>query len=350
MRHQQEQFAFSVSSISFRGSVPTLLCEIEMIVTARHLRALWPFALWPCVVLSICLGGLRAQLNQEVSAGPTIRRDASLVLVNASVTDPLGQPITDLDQRNFRVFDDNAEQEIVRFSSEDVPTSIGIILDASGSMSDKFGESRLALVQFLQTANPRDEFFLEEFADKAHLDGGFTENIDDIQNRLMFLTPRGRTALFDAVYVGLNEMKEAQNKRKALLIISDGGDNHSQHNKREVVKFLKESDVQLYSIGIYEAGDGCFTPEECTGPSLLRELSKTTGGQTFRVSRVSDLFDIATKLSILLRSQYLIAYQPSKPTREAKWHKIKVSLRPPKGLPPLTVHARSGYFGVPTPD
>lgn len=288
--------------------------------------------------------------KQQASGGPAIRRDARLVLVNASVTDPSGRPITNLDESNFKVFDDNTEQEIVRFSSDDVPASVGILLDTSGSMDDKFLESREALSQFLQTANPHDQFFLEEFSDRARLDGQFTESLDDIENRMMMLVPRGKTALFDAIYLGLNEMKEAENKRKALLIISDGGDNHSEHKKRDVIKFLRESDVQLYSIGIYEPRDTCFTPEECSGPSLLRDLSKTTGGQAFRVSNISDLSDIATKLSVLLRSQYMIAYEPSSRFRDAKWHKIKVSLKPPQGSPPLTVRARSGYFGVPMTD
>lgn len=335
-----------------------------MIAPASHFRALRSVVSGLSLFLAFAVLDLRTSrpeavphraypspaLKQELSSASAIRRDASLVLVNASVTDPFGRPITSLDESNFRVFDDNAEQEIVRFSSDDVPASIGLILDTSGSMEDKFGKSREALAQFLRTANPQDEFFLAEFSDRARLDGQFTQNVDDIESRMISLAPRGKTALFDALYLGLNEMKQAVNKRKALLIISDGGDNHSWHGKREVVRDLKESDVQLYAIGIYGLGDGCGTPEECSGPSLLKNLSKTTGGQAFRVSRIGDLFDIATKLSMLLRSQYLIAYAPNKSSRDAKWHKIKVSLRPPKGLPPLTVHARTGYFAAPIPD
>jgi Ca-activated chloride channel homolog len=335
-----------------------------MIFAAPNLRTWWALVLRMSLVLAFCLGILKAvhsgdaprdarlsaDSRQEPSGGPAIRRDASLVLVNASVTDPFGRPITNLGEGNFRVFDDNKEQEIVKFSSDDVPASVGVILDTSGSMEDKFSESRDALVQFLRTANPQDEFFLAEFSDRARLDGQFTQNIDDIENRLISLVPRGRTALFDALYLGLNEMKQAENKKMALLIISDGGDNHSWHNKREVVRDLKESDVQLYAIGIYEQGDRCATPEECSGPSLLKDLSKTTGGQAFRVSRASDLLDIATKLSVSLRSQYLIAYAPNRPSRDANWHKIKVSLRLPKGVPPLTVRARTGYFATATPD
>lgn len=330
-----------------------------MILAAFPFRAFRSAAPWLCCLLVLgaaSSGGVTrgpqasTASKQELAGGAAIRRDASLVLVNASVTDPFGRPITNLDESNFRVFDDNAEQEIVRFSSNDVPASIGLILDTSGSMEDKFAESRDALIQFLQTANPQDEFFLAEFSDKVRLDGQFTQNVDEIESRMMSLVPGGKTALFDALFLGMNEMKQAINKRKALLIISDGGDNHSWHRKQEVVRNLKESDVQLYAIGIYEPGGNCGTPEECSGPSLLKDLSRTSGGQAFRVSRLSDLIDIATKLSILLRSQYLIAYAPSKPSRDAKWHKIKVSLKPPKGLPPLTVHARSGYFAAATPD
>ena len=268
------------------------------------------------------------------------------MLVNASVTDPSGRPITDLDRSNFRLFEDNAEQEIVQFSTDDMPASVGIVLDTSGSMDDKFDESRLALSRFLQTANPQDEFFLTDFSDKATLEGPFTQDIGDIQNHLAFISPHGRTALFDALYVSLTEMREAKNKRRALLIISDGGDNHSKHSKRDVVKTLKEADVQIYAIGIYETGFICPTPEECSGPALLKELSKTSGGETFRVAGISDLSAVAAKLSILLRSQYLLAYSPRKTSLNSKWHKIRVDLRPPEGSPPLTVHARSGFFGT----
>ena len=156
--------------------------------------------------------------------------------------------------RNFRVFEDGVEQEIVRFSGEDVPISIGVIFDMSGSMADKIEKSRLAAVQFFRTANPQDEFFLVNFNDRAQLASPFTASVEELQNRLMFTTAHGQTALLDGIYLGLSQMKGAHNTKKALLIISDGGDNHSRYTEMDIRKYLHEADVQIYAIGIYDAG------------------------------------------------------------------------------------------------
>jgi Ca-activated chloride channel family protein len=266
-----------------------------------------------------------------------------LTLVGASVTDPLGRIVTGLEQQDFRVYEDGVEQEIVRFMSEDVPVSIGVIFDMSGSMADKIDKSRQAAVQFFRTANPQDEFFLVDFNDRAQLISPFTESVDDLQNRLMYVGARGLTALYDGVYLGLSQMRSAHNTKKALLIISDGGDNHSRYTETEIRRFVREADVQIYAIGLFEA-DGGPTPEERGGPSLLADLTTMTGGRTFVVSNLKELPDIASKISMELRNQYVLGYRPAKRTHDGKWRKIKVKLRPPKGLPPLNVSAKSGYF------
>lgn len=273
-----------------------------------------------------------------------IRKDVNLVLVNATVTDPYGRLVTGLDQENFRVFEDGKEQEIMRFAEEDVPISIGMIFDVSGSMSDKIAKSRMAAVQFFKTANPADEFFLVDFADRAELATMFTSSIEELQNRLLFSAPKGMTALLDAVYLGMSEMKGARNARKALLIISDGGDNHSRYDYSDVKRFLRETDVQIYAIGIIDP-DACDrTPEECAGPGFLQGLASMTGGRSFTVRNLDDLGDIATKISMELRNQYVLGYRPRNTTRDGKWRKIKVKIRPPRGLPPLTVYSRYGYY------
>jgi len=264
--------------------------------------------------------------------------------VNVTVTDPYGRLVTGLEQENFRIFEDNAEQEIVRFSGEDVPISIGVIFDMSGSMADKFEKSRLAAVQFFKTANPQDEFCLVNFNDRAQLASPFTASVEELQDRLLYTTAHGQTALFDGIYLGLSQMKGARNSKKALLIISDGGDNHSRYTEMDVRKYLKEADVQMYAIGIYDLGPDYATPEERSGPGLLSELTELTGGRTFRVAGLNDLPDIASKISMELRNQYVLGYRPSNHARDGKWRKIKVRLRPPHGLPPLEVFARSGYF------
>ena len=279
----------------------------------------------------------------KIEKGKPIRTETQITLVGASVTDPLGRLVTGLQQENFRVFEDGVEQEIVRFSSEDVPVSIGVIFDMSGSMSDKIDKSRQAAVQFFRTANPQDEFFLVNFNDRAQLISPFTASVDDLQDRLMYTGAHGLTALFDGVYLGLSQMHGAHNTKKALLILSDGGDNHSRYSETEVRKFVREADVQIYAIGLFEPGGGP-TEEEREGPGLLNDLTTMTGGRMFVVKSVSQLPDIATKISMELRNQYVLGYRPSQRAHDGKWRKIKVRLNPPKGLPPLTVSAKSGYF------
>jgi Ca-activated chloride channel homolog len=279
----------------------------------------------------------------KLKKGQPIRTETQITLVGASVTDPLGRLVTGLQQENFRLFEDGVEQEVVRFSSEDVPVSIGVIFDMSGSMADKIDKSREAAVQFFRTANPQDEFFLVNFNDRAQLISPFTASVDDLQDRLMYTGAHGLTALYDGVYLGLSQMRGAHNTKKALLILSDGGDNHSRYSETEVRKFVREADVQIYAIGLFDP-DGGPTQEEREGPGLLGDLTMMTGGRMFAVKNVGELPDIATKISMELRNQYVLGYRPSQRAHDGKWRKIKVRLNPPKGMPPLTVSAKSGYF------
>jgi len=274
----------------------------------------------------------------------TLRQNVNLVTVNATVTDPYGRLVTGLDQENFRVYEDGREQQVMRFEEDDLPISIGTVFDVSGSMSDKIAKSRMAAVQFFKTANPADEFFLVDFSDRAELAQPFTTSIEELQNKLLYTSPKGETALLDAVYLGMSEMRSARNTRKALLIISDGGDNHSRYDEDDVKRFLRESDVQIYSIAIVDPYRCDATPEECYGPQLLQGLANMTGGRSFVINDPNELGDVATKISMELRNQYVLGYKPSNTNSDGKWRKIKVKLRPPRGLPPLTVYARYGYF------
>ncbi len=287
----------------------------------------------------------KASADKPKRSDRTIRVDVDLVLVNVTVTDPFNRLVTGLEQENFRVFEDNVEQEIVHFSSEDVPISIGVIFDMSGSMSNKVDKARLAAVQFFKTANPQDEFFLVSFNDRAELISSFTTSVEELQNRMMYTAARGRTALLDAVYLGLSQMRGARNAKRALLIISDGGDNHSRFNEHDIKNFVKESDVQLYAVGIYDPlASRSRTSEELNGPTLLSEMTEMTGGRAFPVENLNDLPDTAAKIGMELRNQYVLGYKPSNHQRDAKWRKVKVKLRAPKGLPPLNVYAKTGYL------
>ena len=288
-------------------------------------------------------GPVPPENSQRIEKGKALKAETDLALINVTVTDPYGRLVTGLEQSNFRIFEDGVEQEVLRFSGEDVPISIGVIFDMSGSMSDKIERSRQAAVQFFHTANPKDEFLLINFNDRAQLTSPFTASVEDLQNRLMYASAKGQTALLDGIYLGLSEMKGAHNTKKALLVISDGGDNHSRYTETDIRKYAREADVQIYAIGLYDEGGGP-TVEERLGPSLLSELAEMTGGRAFAVTSMGDMPDIASKISMELRNQYVVGYRPSNRTHDGKWRKVKVKLRPPKGLPPLTVYARSGYY------
>ena len=277
--------------------------------------------------------------------GQTMHMDVDLALVNVTVTDPYNRLVTGLDTDNFRVFEDNVEQELMTFSAEDVPISIGVIFDFSGSMANKISKAREAAIQFFKTANPQDEFFLVSFNERAELTSSFTNSIEDLQSRMMMTVPKGRTALLDAIYLGLSQMRGARNAKRALLILSDGGDNHSRYSENDIKRLVKEADTQLYAVGIFDPlGYRNRTPEELNGPSLLSEVTEMTGGRVFAVEKLDELPDIATKIGMELRNQYVIGYRPSNKTHDARWRKVKVKLRAPKGLPPLSVYAKTGYY------
>lgn len=276
-----------------------------------------------------------------------LRVEVDLVLVPVTVTDPYNRLVTGLEKGHFKLFEDKAEQIITHFSSEDVPISLAVVFDVSGSMSNKLDRSRMAALQFFKTANPSDEFFLVEFNDQARAVTSFTSDIDEIQSKLMYTQARGRTAMLDAIYLALSMMKQAAYNKKALLIISDGGDNHSRYTVNNIKEFVKEADVQIYAIGIFDPGAvRSGTPEIAAGPGLLSELAEMTGGREFpvEVQNLNELPDIAAKISVELRNQYVLGYRSTNTARDGRWRRIKVKLNPPKGLPPLNVYAKTGYY------
>src|SRR6201993_2710324 len=271
-----------------------------------------------------------------------LKSTVELVLVPVTITDPMNRLVTGLDKDNFTVFEGKSQQEIRSFSSEDAPVSLGVIFDMSGSMSSKIERAREAVLEFFKTANPQDEFFMITFADKPEEIADFTQSVEDIQGKLVYTVPKGRTALLDAIYGGVSKMRKAKYQKKALLIISDGGDNHSRYTEGEIRSMVKEADILIYAIGIY---DHYFpTEEERLGPALLSDVTELTGGRAFTIDNPNDLADVSTKIGIELRNQYVLGYRPNNPIKDGKWRKIKVKLLPPKGLPPLRVYAKTGYY------
>jgi VWFA-related protein len=308
-----------------------------------------------CAV-GICFGSaLWGQANLDVRSKPgekaeprprsNIRVDSTLVLIPVTVTDPMNRFVTGLEKENFKLTEDKQPQEITQFSSEDAPLSVGVVFDCSGSMGHKLDKSRQAVAQFFKLANPEDEFFLVQFNDSANLIQPFTRNLEEIQNKLAFTQSKGRTALLDAVYMAVHEMKKGKNPRKALLLISDGGDNSSRYTETEIKNLVKEADVQIYAIGIYESGGArARTPEENSGPALLTEIAEQTGGRQYQVDDLNELPDVAAKIGVELRNQYILGYSPKNLTRDGKYRRVQVRLVQPHGMPLLRPFWKQGYY------
>lgn len=275
----------------------------------------------------------------ETRQQATIRVDTNLILVPVSVNDALNRPVTGLERENFRVFEDKVEQKIAQFAMDDDPVAVGLVFDTSGSMGSKLQRSRMAAVQFFKTANAEDEFFLVEFDNSPRLEVPLTMDAGRIENQLTFSQSKGSTALLDAIYLALHEMKRSKKNKKALLIISDGGDNHSRYSAREVRNLVRESDVLIYSIGVFGGGS---TPEESGGPGLLANISEQTGGRLFEANPV-ELPDIAQKIGVELRNRYVIGYSAQNQQHDGKYHRIQVVIVPPRGLRQLRAHWRTGY-------
>jgi Ca-activated chloride channel family protein len=261
------------------------------------------------------------------------------VLVPVSVNDPLSRPVSGLEKENFRLLEDKVEQTITHFAMDDEPIAAGLVFDTSGSMGNKLSRSRMAAAEFFKIANPEDEFFLVEFDDAPRLVVPLTSNTAEIQNRLAFSRSKGSTALLDAVYMALHEMKQSKKNKKALLIISDGGDNHSRYTVGEVKDIVVESDVLIYAIGVF---GGAATAEEVGGPGLLSHLAEQTGGRLL-FADPAELPNVAQKIGIELRNRYILGYSPKNQERDGKYRHIEVKLIAPRGLPKLRAHWRLGY-------
>lgn len=271
-----------------------------------------------------------------------IKTSVNLVLVPVSVTDARERFVTGLDKSNFQVIEGKKPQTIQHFSSEDVPLSIGIVLDVSGSMGDKMSRLREAVSQFCQASNPQDQFFMITFADEPRLVADFTSSSSDIEKELLFAQPKGRTSLLDAIDMGLAKLRGAKYGRKALLLISDGGDNHSRVGEKRVRALSKESDVMIYSIGVFDRY--VSTIEESLGPSLLSEIAEPTGGRAYTLSNPAQMPALARHIGVELRNQYVLTYRPDEQSPNGKWRKIKVNLMLPKKLSFVKAHAKSGYY------
>jgi Ca-activated chloride channel homolog len=288
--------------------------------------------------------GLHAVDARPAIVTKPFRVDVDLVLVPVTVEDAKGQPVTDLRKEDFAVYENNRQRTIRYFSAEDQPISVGLILDFSESMLNKIDTERTAISEFLKSANSEDEYFVIAVSSRPKVLADSTQSRSHIEAKLAIETPHGTTALLDAIYLALSKMRSSQYQRRALLIISDGGDNNSRYRLKHIKDLARESDVEIYAIGLFDTA--LFKPfEEFMGRRWLEEITGTTGGRTLTVGRLDKLPEIASAISWELRNQYLIAYSPDKRSQHSNKRQIKVKVIPSRD-PALQVHYKRSYLAT----
>jgi Ca-activated chloride channel family protein len=283
--------------------------------------------------------------DELVSTNPVIT-NTDLITLTVTVTDTYGRFVSGLGKSAFTVLDEKKPQEITFFSDDDAPVSVGVIFDVSGSMSgDKVSRAREALSKFIQTSHNMDEYFLIAFNSRAQLLLDKTRDGNAVLDKLTFVQTRNNTALYDACYLGVEKVQRGSHPKRALLLISDGQDNNSRYTYNELRRLLKESDVTLYGIGILggsDAGSGLGMQ----GQGILDELASVSGGKAFFPRSNAEMDDIFEQIALELRHQYSIGYKPANFANDGRWHKIKVRVTPPRGLPRLFVRSKEGYYAV----
>ena len=304
-----------------------------------------------CIIWTVCVAAALfasrspATGQTPTATPPTFRSNTTLVVIPVTVTDSMNRFVLGLQKKDFRIFEDGVEQTITHFSGEDAPLSVGLAFDESGSMDYKLQTSRAAAAHFMKTMNADDEALLVEFSDKARLSVGFTPKVEEITAALKSSQPGGMTAMLDAVSLALQEMKKARNPRKAIVIISDGGDNNSTYKASDIESLVRQADVQVYAMGVFEPVLSFgLSPEEISGPRLLSEIANQTGGRAFSAAVSSDLPSVAARIAVELRNQYVLAYSPKNQAKDGKYRHVEAKVAPPAGFSPVKVHWRLGYY------
>jgi Ca-activated chloride channel family protein len=312
------------------------------------------FSRLPLIFLTLILSTFIFAQEPSPTATPEIPQPdrpvkvkTDLVSLTLTVQDLYGRYVSGLTKKAFTVVDNNEEQEITFFSDSDAPVSLGVIFDVSGSMSgEKIAKARKALEKFIATSHPSDEYFLIAFNNRAQLLLDRTRDGEAVLRKLTLVQPKQNTALYDAVYLGVDKVTRGSHQKRALLIISDGQDNASRYNFGEVRRLMKESDVVTYAVGILGGGDSS-SQLGMQGQAFLDELTSVSGGKAFYPQTDVEMDEIFERIALELRHQYTVGYTPKDFKPDGKWRKVKVKVKPPRGLPRLTVRSREGYYASP---
>jgi Ca-activated chloride channel family protein len=335
---------------------PFLRCKLRILALSR--RAFSPLFLACLAVFVFTSPYARAQSLDDVHVEPRqkpgvptleartkpFRVSVDLVLVPVTVTDAMNHPVTALQKQDFALYEEEKPQQIQYFFEDEEPLSVAVLLDVSSSMRDKIDTERDALESFFRNANPQDEYFAITFSDRPRLLASATSSIDEMQRQFALAEPRGPTAMLDAIYLAEDQLHAAKYKRRAIVIFSDGGDNVSHHSYREIKGLVKERDVEVYAIGLFDTP--VFGPvEEKLGKQWLSGITDCTGGRTIALQNRTKVSDAAAELSREMRSQYVLGYHPAV-SRDGKWRRI--SVRVASATKPQRLHAfyKKGYISL----
>jgi len=265
--------------------------------------------------------------------------NVELVQLPVSVLDKKGMPIRGLSQEDFSVYENKIRQDISLFKQEDIPLSVGLVVDASSSMYKKRDRLNLAAMTFVQESNPQDETSVISFADGVNLEQEFTANPDDLRYALNRIQSIGQTALYDAIYLAAQHLKdEAFHDKRVLLVMTDGDDNQSKLKLKQILALLRESQIIVYTVGLLSVED------EGGGGFALKQIAEAGGGAAFFPRNARDVEEVCRRIARDLRNQYTIGYRPSNETLDGSWRKIQVQVSPPKTISKFTVRTNKGYY------
>jgi Ca-activated chloride channel homolog len=283
----------------------------------------------------------------------TLSIEALEVQLPISVLDKEGRPVDGLKQENFQVFEDKVQQTIKTFRHEDIPLSLGLVIDNSGSMRNKRERVNSSALAFVRESNPEDESFIVNFDDSAYLEQDFTSSIGDLIDALENIDARGETALYDALYLAAEKVtKDGKKDKKTILLITDGEDNASKYGINKVIEVLRQSKVTVYAVGLLEEDDqrgGLFKkPPSKKAKEDLIKFAEITGGQAYFPKSLEEVEELVKHIAHDIRNHYTITYTPTNTKLDGSWREITVKITPPKNMPKMTLHAKQGYYALKT--
>jgi len=292
-------------------------------------------------------GASSGQQNPQPDQSHRLTSTVDLVVLHATVVDEKGQFVTGLTTDNFHVFEDKVEQKISVFSKEDIPVTMGLVIDNSGSMREKRPQVNAAALSFVRTSNSADEVFVVNFNDEYYLDldEDFTSNTQELHDALERIDTRGSTALYDAVIGSLDHLKKGHKDKRVLLVITDGDDDASRKDFSYTVKAAVESNAAIYAIGVFSDDDRKNNKKMIRkSKKELTTLAESTGGLAYFPDRLEDVDPVCVQVAHDIRNQYTLGYYPTNTAKDGSFRTVKVDLIPPKGHGKLAVRTRTGYY------